>query len=107
MLKQGKLGQKAKEEYRRPDYTIRSMKELPTAIEKAKLKIITEEGYIKFKIDFKKSAPLPAFKVKILNEYRQKLYNIRLIGAYPNKVGYGNISIKENKGSRIDFEKIR
>jgi ribulose-5-phosphate 4-epimerase/fuculose-1-phosphate aldolase len=51
-----------------------------------------DEGYIKFNCIFKKTQP-PAH-TKELIAYRQKLYDYKLIGAYPNKVGYGNISIR-------------
>lgn len=53
---------------------------------------MTDEGYIKFKaIRVQASAP-KAEAVAGLNEYRHQLYGLGLIGAYPDGVGYGNIS---------------
>jgi L-ribulose-5-phosphate 4-epimerase len=53
---------------------------------------MTDEGYIKFKaIRVHASAPHTE-AVAGLNEYRRLLYGLGLIGAYPDGVGYGNIS---------------
>ena len=51
-----------------------------------------DEGYIKFKANWIKSAPFGQEKIKELNEYRSKLYTLNLIGAYENGIGFGNIS---------------
>ncbi len=51
-----------------------------------------DEGYIKFTADWQKSAPLPTALLQELNEYRQRVFDLGLIGAYDNGIGYGNIS---------------
>lgn len=51
-----------------------------------------DEGYIKFKANWTKGAPLPANELKEINYWRQEMYRRQLIGAYPNGIGYGNIS---------------
>jgi len=51
-----------------------------------------DEGYIKFKADWQESAPLPAALLQEINEYRQRVYDLGLIGAYDNGIGFGNIS---------------
>lgn len=56
-----------------------------------------EEGYIKFKAEWEKSPPLPVRFFKKLNYWRDKLYMLGLLGAYPDGIGYGNISERFNK----------
>lgn len=51
-----------------------------------------DEGYIKFQPVWTKTPGLPPKDWAELNRYRQRLYNHRLIGAYDNGIGYGNIS---------------
>ena len=51
-----------------------------------------DEGYIKFETYWKKASPLPKVEIAGLNAYRQRLYEVGLIGAYDNGIGYGNIS---------------
>ena len=51
-----------------------------------------DEGYIKFTPVWKRSAPLPEAVIEDLNKARQELYDCNLIGAYPNGIGFGNIS---------------
>lgn len=55
-----------------------------------------DEGYIKFNCEWIDKEI--NFDISKLNEVRQKLFNLGLIGAYDNGVGYGNISIKTNEG---------
>lgn len=50
-----------------------------------------DEGYIKFKYDWIPAA-LPNINLEGLLFYRQQLYDAKLIGAYSNGIGYGNIS---------------
>ena len=49
---------------------------------------------------------MPKNKIKQINSYRQKLYDLGLVGAYPNKIGYGNVSIKDNKKLIRNYEKF-
>lgn len=58
---------------------------------------ISEEGYIKFQCHWKESAPYSMTYLATLNEWRQKLYDANLVGAYPNGVGFGNVSRRINE----------
>jgi len=51
-----------------------------------------DEGYIKFNSDWKKSSPFPYSTVEGLNAWRQRLYQVNLVGAYPDGIGFGNVS---------------
>lgn len=51
-----------------------------------------DEGYIKYTSEWIKSGPLPEKELESLNKYRQQLYELGLIGAYENGIGFGNIS---------------
>lgn len=53
---------------------------------------MTDEGYIKFNAFWEKTSPLPAEGLASLQQWRQKLYELQLIGAYDNGIGFGNIS---------------
>ncbi|MBI9054963.1 MAG: class II aldolase/adducin family protein [Bacteroidales bacterium] len=54
-----------------------------------------DEGYIKFNIKWEEKAfDLSLYDFQNLNTCHDKLYNIGLIGAYPNLIGFGNISIR-------------
>ncbi len=94
LLKKGVLARGPKEDYQKPDYTISSISKLIGVIEKLNKKT---EGYIKFDCHFNKTKPVSKKHIKDLNIYRQKLFGLGLIGAYPDKVGYGNLSIKKGK----------
>jgi L-ribulose-5-phosphate 4-epimerase len=51
-----------------------------------------DEGYIKFETHWTKTDPLPEAASAELNSWRQRLYELGLIGAYPDGIGFGNIS---------------
>ncbi|MEK6916743.1 MAG: class II aldolase/adducin family protein [Nanoarchaeota archaeon] len=51
------------------------------------------EGYIKFNYKWIKSNPINVEKLKEISKWRDRLYNLSLIGS-KNKIGYGNISIR-------------
>jgi L-ribulose-5-phosphate 4-epimerase len=51
-----------------------------------------EEGYIKFKASWERCPALPIRFIRELNQWRQKLYQLNLIGAYADGIGFGNIS---------------
>ena len=57
-----------------------------------------DEGYIKFNAIWEKSPPMPLSQIKKLNEWRNKLYELGLIGAYENGIGFGNISERFDEG---------
>ncbi|MBL8025126.1 MAG: class II aldolase/adducin family protein [Fibrobacteres bacterium] len=58
------------------------------------------EGYIKFKCNWSKGAPVSESELSNLQKWRDKLYQLKLIGAYDNGIGYGNIS---ERGGRSGF----
>ncbi|MFO7710592.1 MAG: HAD-IA family hydrolase [Candidatus Woesearchaeota archaeon] len=94
LLKKGATERLAKEDYKRPDHTIKNLKQLISIVENINLEKVLEEGYIKFQCNFRKTKPVPEERIKQLNRYRQKLYDKGLIGAYQNKIGYGNLSTR-------------
>lgn len=53
-----------------------------------------DEGYIKFQAHWQKGPPLTNEEIENLNYWRQQLYEAKLIGAYPDGIGYGNISCR-------------
>ena len=52
------------------------------------------EGYVKYTCKWIRAQPLSHDQLSQLIEWRQKLYRLNLIGAYPNKIGFGNISVR-------------
>lgn len=56
-----------------------------------------EEGIIKFVCNWKKTPPLQNPEIVALNYWRNQLYAQQLVGAYPNGVGYGNVSCRIDK----------
>lgn len=62
----------------------------------------TTEGYIKFNLSWQeKEFDFNNQDFQSLNCYRQKLYDLGLIGAYPDGVGFGNLSIRNYKNEFI------
>jgi L-ribulose-5-phosphate 4-epimerase len=60
-----------------------------------------DEGYIKFNCQWIKAAPPPPASLVEINAWRSKLYGLGLIGAYPNGIGFGNVSIRAQANSFI------
>jgi L-ribulose-5-phosphate 4-epimerase len=60
-----------------------------------------DEGYIKFNCQWIESDPISFEGFKEINEWRDKLYQFGLIGVYPNKIGFGNISIRVGKSRQF------
>lgn len=56
-----------------------------------------EKGYIKFECEWIKNKALPKKKILELNKVRDELYSLKLVGAYKNGIGYGNISQRVGK----------
>lgn len=55
-----------------------------------------DEGYIKYNCQWKEDKPLPPDKWRKLNTYRDRLYKMGLIGAYPDSgIGFGNVSVRD------------
>ncbi len=61
------------------------------------------EGYVKFNCEWEKSGAIISDSVyDIINNWRDILYNLKLIGANENEIGFGNISIRaKNKSDFI------
>ena len=54
-----------------------------------------DDGVIKFNHVFiEKSSNIPEKEFSKLELIRREIYNLNLIGAYPNGIGYGNLSIR-------------
>jgi len=53
-----------------------------------------DEGYIKYNIYWQQAPALPASELAELMAMRQQLYSLGLIGAYPDGIGYGNVSLR-------------
>ncbi|BAY82699.1 class II aldolase/adducin family protein [Calothrix parasitica NIES-267] len=53
-----------------------------------------DEGYIKYQCNWIKSEPIDLNEIAELNKWRNKLYELGLIGEYENGIGFGNISIR-------------
>jgi len=62
---------------------------------------VIDEGYIKFNAEWSEGPPPSWHKIRALNEYRQVLYDHGLIGALPEGIGFGNISIRDEPTSRF------
>jgi L-ribulose-5-phosphate 4-epimerase len=57
------------------------------------------EGYIKFNcLLSEETSGLSDGNYLLLNSWRNRLYQLGLIGCYPRDIGYGNISIRSGKG---------
>lgn len=66
-------------------------------------KKIIDEGYIKFNAIWEQSEAFQSNQIDQLNKYRQLLYQMNLIGAYDNGIGFGNISCLAQEGSQHSF----
>lgn len=63
--------------------------------------ILPGEGYVKFECTLQ-PGPAPALRgVQTLIAARQRLYRLKLIGAYPDGIGYGNISRRVGESARF------
>ena len=62
---------------------------------------MNDEGVIKFNCQWTKSAPLDEAWIRDLNVWRDKLYQLGLIGLNEDGIGYGNISIRFRKNQFI------
>lgn len=63
------------------------------------------EGVIKYQLDFKQTAPLPAAELRTLNAWRRIMYHVGMIGQDPQRYGgyaYGNISCRR-RGRPAEF----
>ena len=60
-----------------------------------------DEGYIKFYCNWIEAEPISINQLLDINKWRDILYNLGLIGAYNNCIGFGNISIRFNNRTFI------
>jgi len=58
------------------------------------------DGYIKFDCNWEKIDAVSAQDIIPLNAWRNKLYALKLLGAYPDGIGYGNVSLR-TKGNEF------
>jgi L-ribulose-5-phosphate 4-epimerase len=56
---------------------------------------MSETGYVKFQCEHIVSDAVPESIFLQLNAYRNQLFEHKLIGVYPNGIGYGNISMRD------------
>jgi ribulose-5-phosphate 4-epimerase/fuculose-1-phosphate aldolase len=56
--------------------------------------ILNETGSIKFQCNWIQAEPVDEKMITEINHWRNILFNHKLIGVYPNEIGYGNISIR-------------
>ena len=54
-----------------------------------------DEGYIKYQCHWTNQKSISSKEITELNQWRDKLYQLGLIGIYPNGIGFGNISIRD------------
>jgi len=60
-----------------------------------------DEGYVKFEADWTEGPSPSWYKIGALAEWRQRLYEAGLIGAHPDGIGFGNISVRDNPPSQF------
>jgi L-ribulose-5-phosphate 4-epimerase len=53
---------------------------------------MSPEGFIKFSLEWKVDAPASEQEIVDLQQWRERLFGLGLIGACPDGVGYGNLS---------------
>lgn len=61
----------------------------------------SEEGYIKFDARWKQRPAFPERELEELQHWRRRLYDLQLIGAYDDGVGYGNISVRRDQSPQF------
>ena len=62
---------------------------------------MTENGNVKYNCKWIKSESLSELQIESLNRWRKRLHDLRLIGAYKNSIGYGNLSIRIDNSSQF------
>jgi ribulose-5-phosphate 4-epimerase/fuculose-1-phosphate aldolase len=60
-----------------------------------------DEGYTKYQCNWLYEEPLHSKDIRELNEWRDRLYKLGLIGQYSNGIGFGNISIRLAKSNNF------
>ncbi len=62
-----------------------------------------DEGYIKYRCHWVNTPSVTAAEIVELNQCRQQLYQLGLIGQYDNGIGFGNLSIRVPATNTINF----
>ena len=57
-----------------------------------------EEGVVKYSLEFKKTEPVDSTCRDEIESAREELYELNLIGAHEDGIGFGNISLKKQDG---------
>ena len=60
-----------------------------------------DEGYIKYQCHWQKLETIAESDLRELNPWRNRLYQLGLIGEYDNGIGFGNLSIRLPNSSKI------
>lgn len=55
-----------------------------------------DEGYIKYQCNWIDASSISKEEIRELNRWREKLYQLNLIGQYDNGIGFGNLSIRDD-----------
>lgn len=63
--------------------------------------MIQKEGYIKFEARWTLAPPLPDADIAEINHWRQYVFELGFIGAYPDGIGFGNISRRWDAAGRF------
>jgi len=60
-----------------------------------------DEGYIKFESDWMEGPSPGWYKIQALAEWRQRMFEVGLIGSHPDGIGYGNISVRDTPADQF------
>ncbi|MBE9167607.1 class II aldolase/adducin family protein [Pleurocapsales cyanobacterium LEGE 06147] len=63
-----------------------------------------DEGYIKYQCNWIEASSISRDEIKELNRWREKLYQLNLIGQYDNGIGFDNISIRDGENISLPAE---
>lgn len=63
-----------------------------------------DEGYIKYQCNWIDVSSISRNEIKELNRWREKLYQLNLIGQYNNGIGFGNLSIRDSTNTGLYTE---
>jgi ribulose-5-phosphate 4-epimerase/fuculose-1-phosphate aldolase len=66
-----------------------------------------DEGYIKYQCNWINTSSISRDEIRELNRWREKLYQLNLIGQYDNGIGFGNISIRDAENTALATESSR
>jgi ribulose-5-phosphate 4-epimerase/fuculose-1-phosphate aldolase len=60
-----------------------------------------DEGYIKYQCNWINTSSISRDEIRELNRWREKLYQLNLIGQYDNGIGFGNLSIRDSVNTAL------